>query len=81
MHASQSGLGLPDRAYYFKTDSSTVGIQNAYKTYVATLFGLTDIEGGPEKAETVYGIEKQLAEAHKTRKKVLNFAHSRDCFQ
>ncbi|MAU16161.1 MAG: peptidase M13 [Muricauda sp.] len=67
LHASQSGLGLPDRAYYFKTDSSTVGIQNAYKTYVATLFGLTDIEGGPEKAETVYGIEKQLAEAHKTR--------------
>ncbi len=67
LHVSQSGLGLPDRAYYFKTDSSTVGIQNAYKTYVASLFGLADIEGGPEKAETVYGMEKQLAEVHKTR--------------
>ena len=67
LHAGQSGLGLPDRDYYFKTDESTVGIQEAYKTYLATLFDLTDIEDGAEKAETVYEIEKQLAESHKTR--------------
>ncbi|MCK0159587.1 M13 family metallopeptidase [Allomuricauda sp. F6463D] len=67
LHAGQSGLGLPDRAYYFKTDSSAVGIQNAYKTYVASLFGLADIEGGAQKSDIVYAVEKQLAEAHKTR--------------
>lgn len=67
LHASQSGLGLPDRDYYFKTDEPTVKIQNAYKTYLATLFELSEIENGAEKAETVYEIEKQLAEAHKTR--------------
>ncbi|WP_375324485.1 M13 family metallopeptidase [Flagellimonas sp. GZD32] len=67
LHASQSGLGLPDRDYYFKTDEPSVKIQNAYKTYLATLFDLSGIENGTEKAETVYDIEKQLAEAHKTR--------------
>ncbi|MDF0718243.1 M13 family metallopeptidase [Muricauda sp. 334s03] len=67
LHAGQSGLGLPDRDYYFKTDASTTGIQDAYKTYVSTLFDLSDIADGAAKAETVYNIEKQLAEAHKTR--------------
>ncbi|RUA13415.1 MAG: M13 family peptidase [Flavobacteriia bacterium] len=67
LHAGQSGLGLPDRDYYFKTDSSTVGIQKAYQKYLATLFELTNQENGAEKAETVYTIEKQLAEVHKTR--------------
>jgi putative endopeptidase len=39
-HANR-GIGLPDRDYYFKSDSSTVAIQNAYKTYLNTLFQLT----------------------------------------
>ncbi|MBC7652960.1 MAG: M13 family peptidase, partial [Oligoflexus sp.] len=30
-HAYQTGIGLPDRDYYFKTDAPTVTIQNAYK--------------------------------------------------
>ena len=69
VHLSQTGLGLPDRDYYFKSDSSTLGIQNAYQTYLSTLFELT---GTPkteaEKAAAkVYAIEKQLAESHKTR--------------
>ena len=34
---------------------------------MSTLFDLSDIADGEAKAETVYEIEKQLAEAHKTR--------------
>jgi len=30
-HAYQAGIGLPDRDYYFKTDSATIRIQQAYK--------------------------------------------------
>ncbi len=67
LHVSQSGLGLPDRDYYFKTDSATVGIQKAYKKYIATLFELADQKNSEEKAETIYEMEKQLAESHKTR--------------
>ncbi|WP_339816203.1 M13 family metallopeptidase [uncultured Imperialibacter sp.] len=68
-HFGQAGLGLPDRDYYFKTDSSTIGIQSAYRGYLATLFELTgdSTEKAAAKADLVYGIEKQLAESHKTR--------------
>src|ERR1700712_4220670 len=37
----QSGISLPERDYYFKTDSSTLNIQKAYKKYVTSLFKLT----------------------------------------
>src|SRR5882762_4327505 len=37
-HVYQAGIGLPDRDYYFKTDSSTLGIQQAYKKYISALF-------------------------------------------
>ncbi len=62
LHFSQSGLGLPDRDYYFKTDSATLGIQNAYKTYLATLFSLTGSshEEAQKSADAVYAIEKSL---------------------
>ena len=67
-HAAQSGIGLPDRDYYFKTDSSTIRIQQAYKKYLATLFQLTgsDPATADKNAGIVYGIEKQLAASHKT---------------
>lgn len=68
-HFSQAGIGLPDRDYYFKDNAPTLGIQSAYKGYIATLFQLTgdDPAEATRKADLVYNIEKQLAESHKTR--------------
>ncbi|HEY4334553.1 MAG TPA: M13 family metallopeptidase, partial [Puia sp.] len=68
-HVSQAGIGLPDRDYYFKTDSSTLSIQQAYQKYLATLFQLTGVDPAlaTQQAGTVVGIEKQLAISHKTR--------------
>src|SRR5882757_2356135 len=67
-HVYQAGIGLPDRDYYFKTDSSSLGIQQAYKKYIATLFQLTgsDAAAATKNADIVYGIEKQIAASHKT---------------
>ncbi len=68
-HTYQTGIGLPDRDYYFKSDASTVAIQNAYKTYLSTLFQLTgtDVATSKTDAEVVYNIDKQIANSHKTR--------------
>jgi len=68
-HMYQTGLGLPDRDYYFKTDAATVAIQNAYKTYLATLFKLTGStkDAAKKEASAVYEIDKQLATSHRTR--------------
>jgi putative endopeptidase len=64
----QTGIGLPDRDYYFKTDEQTLAVQKAYKTYLATLFQLTgsDEATAGKNTEIVYNIEKQIAAAHKT---------------
>jgi putative endopeptidase len=64
----QTGIGLPERDYYFKTDSSTIKIQNAYKNYLSKLFQLTgtDAVTADKNANTVYDIEKQLATSHRT---------------
>jgi len=67
LHFSQTGLGLPDRDYYFNEDKSSIAIQEAYKNYLTELFELTGEENAFAKAETAYNLEKQLAEAHKTR--------------
>jgi putative endopeptidase len=66
-HFSQTGIGLPDRDYYFGTDSSVTEIQEAYKTYLTTLFELAGEADAAKKANRVYAIEKKLAESHKTR--------------
>ncbi|MBZ0326310.1 MAG: M13 family metallopeptidase [Altibacter sp.] len=66
-HFVQSGLGLPDRDYYFGTDTSVTAIQEAYKKYLSSLFELIGEPNAEAQATTVYEIEKQLAEAHKTR--------------
>ncbi|CCH02221.1 Neprilysin [Fibrella aestuarina BUZ 2] len=65
---SQTGIGLPEREYYFKTDSSTAAIQKAYRAYLTRLFELTGTEAAiaQKDADVVYAVEKQLAASHKT---------------
>ena len=67
LHVGQTGLGLPDRDYYFKTDSSSLAIQETYQIYISTLFTLTGNTKAKEAAEKVYALEKELASSHKTR--------------
>lgn len=65
----QTGLGLPDRDYYFKSDASTKAIQQAYKKYLSTLFEQTgsNVQEAKKNANVVFDIDKQLAAAHKTK--------------
>lgn len=67
-HIYQTGIGMPDRDYYFKTDAATVAIQQAYKKYLTDLFTLTgsDTASAQKNAVLVYSIQQQLATAHKT---------------
>ncbi|MFT6601837.1 MAG: putative endopeptidase [Dokdonia donghaensis] len=67
LHLAQTALGLPDRDYYFNEDPSSVAIQDAYKTYLTTLFELVGDIDATANAAIVYAIEKELADSHKTR--------------
>lgn len=60
-YISQSGLGLPNKTYYFDADKEE--IRTAYKEYVANLLDKIGVENTVETAATIYNIEEQLAEA------------------
>jgi putative endopeptidase len=66
-HLYQAGIGLPERDYYFKTDATSLAIQQAYKTFLAKLFTLTgsDTTIAARNANIVYNIDKQLAVSHR----------------
>jgi len=66
-YLTQSGLGLPDRDYYFKEDQKFKDIRNKYVTFITELFTLADIEDGKKKAGRILEIEAELAKGHWTR--------------
>jgi endothelin-converting enzyme/putative endopeptidase len=59
----QSGLGLPDRDYYLKTDEKSVEIQKEYLAHAERMMTLAGVPSATAKqqAQTIYAIEKQLA--------------------
>jgi putative endopeptidase len=65
----QGGTSLPDRDLYLKSDARSLKIQEGFKTYVATLFELIGTSPAQAKsnAESVFQLEKKLAEAQMSR--------------
>jgi putative endopeptidase len=66
---SQGGTSMPDRDYYLKGDARTKKIQDAFHSYMVTLFTLAGEteEVARQKAETIFTLEKKLAKAQKSR--------------
>jgi putative endopeptidase len=62
---SQSGLGLPDRSYYFEDEFAE--IRAAYVAYLSELFELAGIDRAADDANAVLAFETQLAEVQWTR--------------
>jgi putative endopeptidase len=69
LDVSQAGLGMPDRDYYTKTDSSSRDIRAAYRTHVAAILQLSglDATSADAAASRVLALETTLANAQMTR--------------
>jgi len=67
LYFNQSGLGLPDRDYYFNKDEKFVEIRNKYIDYVEKILELTDAENATAIAEKVMQMEHDIAQIHWTR--------------
>jgi len=67
--ASASGLGLPDRDYYVKTDAKSQETRAKYVEHIARVFGLLGDSAATAKteAQTVMALETALAQASLTR--------------
>ncbi|HEY4939863.1 MAG TPA: M13 family metallopeptidase [Rhizomicrobium sp.] len=59
----QSGLGMPDRDYYLKTDKEIVATQTAYKAYLAQMLTIAGVPDAAARAEKIYALEAALAKA------------------
>jgi putative endopeptidase len=61
----QGGLGLPEREYYFKTDSSTINIRNQYLNYISTILTMSgdDTTSANNAAKSILALETKLATA------------------
>jgi endothelin-converting enzyme len=67
VYLTQSGLGLPDRDYYFKEDKKFQDIRKKYTTFIEEMFTLAGIDDGQKKAGRIMEIESELAQGHWTR--------------
>ena len=65
--AAQGGLGMPERDYYFKTDSASVALRAEYVAHVGRLFALIGRPDPFGEAARVLALEAQLAQASMTR--------------
>ena len=63
LHLYQGGLGMPDRDYYFNTDTRTTNIRKEYKAHVQRMFKLLgeDEATATKSMNQVYAIEETLA--------------------
>ncbi|MFD2521506.1 M13 family metallopeptidase [Emticicia soli] len=63
LHLYQGGLGLPDRDYYFNTDSRTINIRKEYKAHLQRMFKLlgNDEATATKNMNNVYALEETLA--------------------
>lgn len=63
----QTGLGLPDRDYYFKTDASTKNIREAYVKHIAKMLALIgeDTTQAAADAKAILAMETKMAASHR----------------
>ncbi len=65
VYLSQSGIGLPDRDYYLKTDFAAQ--KEKYQSYVAKLLHLINWPNAEKRAADVVNFEKHIAEVSWTK--------------
>ncbi|QTH63500.1 M13 family metallopeptidase [Psychrosphaera ytuae] len=67
VYVNQSGLGLPDRDYYFKEDKKSEDNRQAYAKYVADMLSLAGIQDAEAAGQAVLELETKLADKMWTR--------------
>ena len=61
---AQSGLGMPDRDYYLRTDEKFAATRKAYMTYIARVFALANQSDPEGAAARILDLEAKLARLH-----------------
>jgi putative endopeptidase len=64
----QSGLSLPEKEYYFKTDSASKVARVGFVDYATKLFSLTGVDGATatKNANAILALETEIAKSHRS---------------
>ncbi len=67
LYLSQGGLGLPDRDYYFNTDTRTKNIREEYLKHIQNMLYLIESDSVRAKADAkaIMNLESSMASIHK----------------
>ncbi|HBY85306.1 MAG TPA: peptidase M13, partial [Colwellia sp.] len=68
-HIWQSGLGLPDKDYYFNETERFIALRAGYVAHIENMYKLAGLENGKEAAKTIMALETKLAKFHWDRVK------------
>ncbi len=66
LYLNQGGLHLPTRDYYLLEDERFVEYREAYRAYIADVFGFLGLEDGLDRADRIIALETAMAETHWT---------------
>lgn len=64
LHIYQTGLGLPDRDFYFNDDEKSVDIRSKYLVHVEKMLTLAQIENAAAAAQQIMDLETKIADVH-----------------
>jgi putative endopeptidase len=63
----QTGLGLPEKEYYFKTDSATAAIRSSYVKHISKILSMSGVDTtvADKASKEIMAIETKLAKVHR----------------
>ncbi len=64
LYTWQSGIGLPEREYYFLTDAKSKSIRDKYVAHISKMFELANIPNAADKAKKIMALETLMASKH-----------------
>lgn len=65
-YVGQSGIGLPEKDYYFNQGEKYKNIRSKYLSLIENMFSMADLENPKKAAQTIMAIETKIADAHWT---------------
>ncbi len=72
----QGGLGLPEREYYLSVDPKMVDLRGKYRAYIEQVLTLAQMPEPALRAQRIYDLELQIAQAHANREQSEDFQNS-----
>ena len=65
----QGGIGLPEREFYFKQDTTSQKIRKGYTTYISTVLTMSGMDStkAVKGADDILAAETKLAQVHRSR--------------